>query len=80
MIGTRWYNIHMPIYEYKCASCGSDFEKLVFGDKTPECPKCNSAEVRKKLSVFGMSGVDKPFAGTDSCSSSSCSKGSCSSC
>ncbi len=72
----------MPIYEYKCADCNEDFEKLVFGGKTPNCPKCESTEVKKKLSVFGMSGVDKPFAGSSSscATKSSCSKGSCSSC
>jgi putative FmdB family regulatory protein len=70
----------MPIFEYKCTACGLDFEKLVFGGKTPECPECGGADVKKKLSVFGMSGVDKPFAGTSSCSKSSCSKSSCSSC
>ena len=27
----------MPIYEYNCSQCESDFELLVRGDSTPEC-------------------------------------------
>jgi putative FmdB family regulatory protein len=69
----------MPIYEYQCSSCNEEFEKLVFGNKEVECPKCASKDVRKKLSTFGMSGVEKPFAGSSS-GCSSCSKGSCTSC
>jgi putative FmdB family regulatory protein len=72
--------MNMPIYEYKC-SCGEEFEKLVMNSSASiECPKCKSTDVTKKFSAFGMSGVDKPFAGSSGCNKSSCSKGSCSSC
>jgi putative FmdB family regulatory protein len=69
----------MPIYEYKCTQCNEEFEMLVFGNKNVDCPKCMSPEVKKKLSVFGMSGVEKPFAGSSS-GCTSCSKGTCGSC
>jgi len=69
----------MPIYEYKCAACDEEFEKLVFGNKAVNCPKCSSEDVKKKLSMFGMSGVEKPFAGSSS-GCTSCSKGSCRTC
>jgi putative FmdB family regulatory protein len=69
----------MPIFEYKCSSCGEDFEKLVFGSAEVRCPKCDSGEVKKKFSTFGMSGVEKPFAGSDP-GCTSCSKSTCSSC
>ncbi|MDA8077586.1 MAG: zinc ribbon domain-containing protein [Nitrospiraceae bacterium] len=69
----------MPIYEYICNACNEEFEKLVFGNKAVDCPKCSSKDVKKKLSVFGMSGVEKPFAGSSS-GCAACSKGSCSSC
>jgi putative FmdB family regulatory protein len=69
----------MPVYEYICNCCSEGFEKLVFGNVEVRCPKCASADIRKKMSAFGMSGVEKPFAGSTS-GCSSCSKGSCSSC
>lgn len=69
----------MPIFEYKCNKCGEDFEKLVFGTQTVICPKCRSGDIKKKMSTFGMSGVEKPFAGSSS-GCTSCSKSTCSSC
>jgi putative FmdB family regulatory protein len=68
----------MPIYEYTCSQCGKDFEKLVYGSQSVECPACSSEKVVKKLSLFGMAGVEKPFAGQSSCGS--CEKSSCTSC
>jgi len=70
----------MPIYEYRCRECGEDFEILVYGSRQICCPKCSSKDLIKKLSAFGMSGVEKPFAGSSSAGCTSCSKGSCSSC
>lgn len=43
----------MPIYEYACAACGKEFEKLVRASApAPECPACKSTDLRKKLSAF----------------------------
>ncbi|HXX56734.1 MAG TPA: zinc ribbon domain-containing protein [Thermodesulfovibrionales bacterium] len=67
----------MPIFEYRCNGCGEDFEKLVFGNQAVRCPKCDSGDIKKKFSTFGMSGVE--HAGSSS-GCSSCSSGSCSSC
>lgn len=44
----------MPIYEYRCASCGTEFETLVYGQAAVICPACESAEVTRRLSVFGF--------------------------
>jgi len=73
------YNDFMPIFEYKCNVCEEDFEKLVFGNQAVRCPKCASDNIKKKMSAFGMSGVEKPFAGSSS-GCASCTKGTCSSC
>ncbi|MBI5188933.1 MAG: zinc ribbon domain-containing protein [Nitrospirae bacterium] len=69
----------MPIYEYKCNNCSEDFERLIFGNQKVNCPKCGSDDIKKKFSTFGMSGVEKPFAGSSS-SCTSCSKNTCSTC
>ena len=43
----------MPIYEYECAACGKEFEKLVRQPlPAPECPDCHSTDLHKKLSAF----------------------------
>lgn len=64
----------MPIYEYLCNKCGNEFEKLVFGNQQVACPRCSSAEIKKKFSVFGTSGTEKKVSsGCSSCSSDSCS-------
>src|SRR5947208_616824 len=45
----------MPIYEYRCRGCAKDFEKYVPRvDAAIACPACASADVMRKLSVFGM--------------------------
>lgn len=76
-----FYSIVMPIYEYKCTECEEDFEELVSGsDPVVSCPKCGSKKAKKKLSLFGMSGVEKPVASAGGSGCSSCSKSTCSSC
>ncbi len=47
----------MPLFEYRCAKCDYKFEELVLGsEKGVVCPKCNSEDVHKLLSVFASSG------------------------
>lgn len=49
----------MPLYEYACATCKNDFEKLVrLSDPVPPCPECGSTEVKKKISAssFALKG------------------------
>ena len=47
----------MPIYEYVCAECGSEFEKLVRRDAlhAAPCAKCGSAQVQRRLSLPSVS-------------------------
>ncbi|MBF0566303.1 MAG: zinc ribbon domain-containing protein [Nitrospirae bacterium] len=70
----------MPIFEYKCCKCNADFEKLVYGDKVIECPACGSSETKKKMSLFGVSGVEKHVHSSGSGGCGSCGKSSCSTC
>ncbi len=45
----------MPIYEYRCRGCSKDFEKYVAGTSIAvACPSCASADITRKLSVFGL--------------------------
>lgn len=49
----------MPIYEYHCGSCSSDFEKLesISSSRQTECPKCGKAAERKiSLTSYHLSG------------------------
>jgi putative FmdB family regulatory protein len=41
----------MPLYEYVCRKCQGEFELLIRGDETPECPKCGGRKLEKLLSV-----------------------------
>lgn len=48
----------MPIFEYQCDQCNEIFEKLVFKSEEDEirCPKCKSADIRKKMSATSFMG------------------------
>jgi putative FmdB family regulatory protein len=56
----------MPIFEFKCEKCDTEFERLVFASDTDAvtCPSCGSDENRKKFSVFACGGMDKALAGS----------------
>lgn len=41
----------MPLYEYACRDCESQFELLVRGSEQPQCPQCASDQLVKQLSV-----------------------------
>lgn len=45
----------MPLYEYQCHACGHEFERLVRGAEQPACPACQSADIERLLSSFGVS-------------------------
>lgn len=41
----------MPLYEYACRDCDSQFELLVRGSEMPHCPQCDGQHLEKLLSV-----------------------------
>lgn len=42
----------MPIYEYECQSCSSEFEQLLLCNKDKvTCPYCKSPEITQLLSL-----------------------------
>lgn len=46
----------MPIYEYRCTSCGHELEALQKLSDAPliECPACHAAALKKKVSAAGF--------------------------
>jgi len=66
----------MPIYEYICDDCKSQFEKIVINRQQEiSCPACSSKRATIQLSVFSSA-----IAGGSSKSSSVSSNGGGSSC
>jgi putative FmdB family regulatory protein len=66
----------MPIYEYRCRTCGDKFSHLHrrADEKAPDCPECGADAPRKLFSVFSAAVAVK----TPSCSLGKCpSGGSC---
>ncbi|MEW6080547.1 MAG: zinc ribbon domain-containing protein [Bacillota bacterium] len=63
----------MPIYEFKCSSCGEKFERLCrMGEDSPgPCPGCGSDASKKVLSLFA--GKGSKGSACSGCSSSKCS-------
>lgn len=41
----------MPIFDFHCKQCGSNFEALVRGSVFPVCPGCGSGQVEKLVSL-----------------------------
>ena len=49
----------MPLYEYRCESCGRAFEqlrRLSDNDRDVRCPDCDSKEIKRLLSSFATGG------------------------
>jgi putative FmdB family regulatory protein len=45
----------MPIYEYRCAACGREFERYVATPSTAvACPHCESRKVTRRLSLVTL--------------------------
>jgi len=67
----------MPLYDFICGKCGSEFELLLMGSEKPRCPECGSEEVKKQMSRFAVGGGGGKGGGP---SCSGCSGGNCASC
>ena len=55
----------MPIFEYSCTACGSNFEKLhkTTSEPKPVCLDCGSWETKKVLSTFSSVGSSTSVSG-----------------
>ncbi|MFZ5631572.1 MAG: FmdB family zinc ribbon protein [Bacillota bacterium] len=74
----------MPIYEFKCQSCGRRFEKLCSLGETGEnfsCPQCGTTGPRRVMSGFAAKSSGKDdFSGSGSSGCGGCTSTSCGSC
>jgi putative FmdB family regulatory protein len=53
----------MPIYDFRCRSCGNEFEGLARPQDPPlVCPSCKGADLEKLLSGFAVSSAEKSAA------------------
>ena len=53
----------MPIHDFRCRSCGNEFEGLSRPQDPPvSCPACKSADLEKLLSGFAVSSAEKSAA------------------
>lgn len=60
----------MPLYEYRCNDCGTEFEMMMRfseADRRPECPFCESLKTQKRLSAVASFGSASPDSGGSSC-------------
>jgi len=42
----------MPLFDFVCRACGTEFEFLVRGGEKPVCPRCQGTDLAKQLSTF----------------------------
>lgn len=57
----------MPIYEYKCSSCGAQKDVMQKLSDTPltQCPECGKATFSKQLSAAGFQLKGSGYYATD---------------
>jgi putative FmdB family regulatory protein len=73
----------MPLYEYSCLDCQSEFEVLrpiSEADAPIACEHCHSQHTSRRLSLFFAQSGGHVLRGASGGSCSSCSGGSCSTC
>jgi putative FmdB family regulatory protein len=44
----------MPIYDFKCADCGEEFEAFIRGTDTAACPSCQGSNLEQLISMFAV--------------------------
>ncbi|HEY68013.1 MAG: zinc ribbon domain-containing protein [Chloroflexi bacterium] len=73
----------MPLYEYCCSECGARFDVLRAmsdADASIACPKCNSENTHRVISLFSAIGSEGLIAGTGASCGSCTPSASCATC
>ena len=55
----------MPLYDFHCRACGHAFEALVRAGTAPACPACQSADLERQVSTFGVSSSERSRQAAD---------------
>jgi putative FmdB family regulatory protein len=66
----------MPIYEYKCDTCETKFEKLIRRQAEElelSCPSCGERHLSQQYSTFAARAGSSPSADAPQCPSGMCS-------
>ena len=51
----------MPIYNYRCTACGTEFERLVRAETRVTCPECDGRKLERLMSLTARpAGAGKP--------------------
>ena len=48
----------MPLFDFRCRSCCSEFEALVRASDVPRCPSCKSVKLEQLPSTFSVSSLE----------------------
>ena len=62
----------MPMYDFKCQSCGYRFDKLISfsaSEKSIECPKCRKQDSKKLLCAPNITNSLKRSPSQNNCNS-----------
>jgi putative FmdB family regulatory protein len=57
----------MPLFEFVCQDCESEFELLVGNREMPTCPQCSSKKLEKLMSVTAARTNSPGLPLTNSC-------------
>lgn len=69
----------MPIYEYRCESCGVEFERLILRPTRVACPRCQGTRVERLLSRFAQRS-EQGFVPSVGSACGPCTASSCAGC
>lgn len=56
----------MPIFEYHCDDCITEFEvlqRISDANTPPKCPNCGALDPKKRFSAFATTGTQKETSG-----------------
>lgn len=64
----------MPIYEYRCRDCATEFETLVTSanGNSAICPSCGAGEPKRLMSVIAGVGGGHPDVAAPACGAGAC--------